>query len=419
MAFTLADPLMNEVDASTLESVRKNVVYNNLFVNTPFQAKLRQAGVFDPFLGGSGMQEGIIFGRPQGSAVRPGQTITITRQQMNTAMIFQPKAYAAWLPIDDWELDDGSGTGGVINSGPAAICDLYSIFMQLLVEMINTMIEMDSFRHGQAAGTGITDNRILDSNGLSEALNNGVDPSWDGNVFTTYGGNTRNGVIGPALNSTPLWCGNSSGGVGQIDTNVLMRLWSQCAITGGNPTLAITNVFGFVAVVNALEAQRRDVSLTQHNVEWKALSFNGMEIYQDPLAPSALSQDFLALTPAGVSGGKAGNNNLIDGAGSNTITSTFKTPIYTNNGVTVATGQPSPTGSNLPCNTTVTVGEVISVLDPKTFKIRPTNKSGWNYGVRSAPMPNNVSLDAMFMRLGTNLYNTQPRQNCHAYGFGS
>lgn len=408
----MADPLYNEIDATNLESVRKNVVFQNLFVDTPFQAKLRRAGVWDPFLGGSGMMEGFIYGRPQGAAVSPGQTVTVTRQQQNTGMKFVPKAYVSWNPLDDWELDDGSGTGGVINSGPAMIANQYQILMENMVEMINTMIEMDSFRHGQATATGVADNRILDSNGLSEALNNGVDPSWDGNYFTTYGGATRNTTIGKALNSTPLFLGTAAGGTGQIDFNALMRMWAQCTVTGGKPDLGITNVLGFVAIANALDAQRRDVSNKNHDIQWDGLNFNSVDIYADPLAPSALAGNFLSLAPAG---GTALNNNLVDGAGNSTQTGTFLSPTFSG----IATGGLNTTGSNIPSNTTITVGEVLFFLEAASFKIRPTNKKGWNYGLRRSPMPNNVSMDALFMRLGTNLYNVMPRHNCQAYGFSA
>ena len=398
----MADPLYNEIEATNLESVRKNVVWDNLFVDTPFQAKLRRAGVWDPFLGGNGMMEGFIYGRPQGAAVAPGSTVTVTRQQQNTGMKFQPKAYVSWAPLDDWELDDGSGTGGVINSGPAMIANQYQIIMETMVQMINTMIEMDSFRHGQPSGTNIAQNRILNSNGLSEALNNGTDPSWDGNIFSTYGGATRNTTIGPALNSVPLWFGNNQGGVGQIDFNALMKMWGACTITGGRPDLGITNVLGFVAVANALDSQRRDVSNTKHDIKWDGLNFNNVDIYADPLAPSSQSSNFLSL---GSGGGQAGNNNLIDGAGSNTVTGTFTSP-----------SAPS-SASNLPASKTCTVGEVLFFLEAESFKIRPTNKKGWNYGLRRAPMPNNVSMDALFMRLGTNLYNVMPRHNSQGFGF--
>jgi hypothetical protein len=420
----LTDPLYNEIDATNLESVRKNVVFDNLFVDTPFQQKLRAAGVLDPFLGGSGMFEGFIYGRVQGAAVAPGSSVAVTRQQLNTAMKFFPKAYVTWAPLDDWELDDGSGTGGVVNSGPAMIANQYQILMENMTMTLNTMIEMDSFRHGQSAGVGITDNRVLNTNGLDEALNNGIDPSVYGNIYSTFGGDTRNGVIGPALNSTPLWLGQTTSGAsptslatngtGQIDVNALTRLWAQCVVTGGQPDLGLTNVFGFTAVVNALDAQRRNTDMKKFDIAYSALTFNNMEIYADPLAPSALAGDFLSLAPTA---GKAGNNNLVDGSGGSTQTSTIVTPQYLNTaGANVAQ---SLTGSNFPSNATCTVGEVLYFLETGSFKLRPTNKKGWNFGLRRSPMPNNVSMDAMFMRLGTNLYNVMPRHNAVAFGFSA
>ncbi len=418
----LTDPLYNEIDATNLESVRKNVVFDNLFIGTPFQQKLKKAGVLDPFLGGSGMFEGYIYGRPQGAAVSPGSTVTVTRQQQNTGMKFLPKAYVSWVPIDDWELDDGSGQGGVINSGPSLIADQYQIMIETMTLMINTMIEMDSFRHGQASGTNIADNRILNTNGLEEALNNAVDPSYYGNIFATYGGNTRNGVIGPALNSTPLWLGAQNNGAssaslgtsgaGQIDVNALTQLWAQCQVTGGKPDIGITNVFGFTCIVNALDAQRRNTDMKKFDIGYEAVTFNGIEIYADPLAPSQKTQYYISL---GSGGGKSGNNNLIDGSGGNTVTSTITTPQYTNAAGTNVTV--SPTNSGLPSNSTCTVGEVLFFLETSSFKIRPTNKKGWNFGLRKSPMPNNVSMDALFERLGTNLYNVMPRHNAVAFGF--
>ena len=79
----------------------------------------------------------------------------------------------------------------------------------------------------------------------------------------------------------------------------------------------------------------------------------------------------------------------------------------------------SPTNSNIPSNTTIQPSEVLYFLEPESFKVRPTNKSGWNYGIRRAPMPNNVSIDAIFMRVSTNLYNAQPRHSAYAFGFNS
>jgi hypothetical protein len=374
------------------------------------------------------MFEGFIYGRVQGAAVAPGSTVSVIRQQLNTGLKFLPKAYVAWAPLDDWELDDGSGTGGVINAGPAMIANQYQILMENMTMMINTMLEMDSYRHGQPTGTGITDNRILNSAGLDEALNNGIDPSPFGNVYSTYGGVTRNGVVGPAMNSTPLWLGQApttgtvaapaAAGVGQIDFNALMRLWAQCIVTGGKPDLGVTNVFGFAAIANALDAQRRDVSNTKHDIQWDGFTFNGVDIYPDPLAPSAVATNFIAIGAG--TGGKSGNANLVDGSGGNTVTSTFVTPQFTQTvGSVTSNIAISGTGSGFPSNATCTCGEVLYFLETGSFKLRPTDKKGWNFGIRRAPMPNNVSMDAMFMRLGTNLYNVMPRHSALALGFSS
>src|ERR1700690_3852314 len=206
MAFVLGDPLYQGYQVANLESVRKNTVWDNLFVDTPGQAKFRRAGGLGPDLGGDGMREPFIYGRPQGRALAPGSTVTVTRQQMVSGLKFQPKAYVSWIPIDDWYLDDGDG-GGVVNSGPARIFDEYQVMIKLMTKTINTMLWMDNFRHGQPSGVGISDNRQYNINGMDEALNNGIDPSVFGNVYSTYGGSTRNGAIGKALNSTPLWLG--------------------------------------------------------------------------------------------------------------------------------------------------------------------------------------------------------------------
>jgi len=48
------DPLYNDIDANTRESIRKNVVNECFFVDTPLQDILRRFGVVEDFLGGSG-----------------------------------------------------------------------------------------------------------------------------------------------------------------------------------------------------------------------------------------------------------------------------------------------------------------------------------------------------------------------------
>jgi hypothetical protein len=209
-----------------------------------------------------------------------------------------------------------------------------------------------------------------------------------------------------------LYLGTPSGGVGQIDFNALMQLWAQCKITGGEPDLGITNVFGFVAIANALDAQRRDISNTKHDIRFDGLSFNGVDIYASPLAPSSQAQNYI---PLAGQNGTAGNNTLVDGSGLSTQLVPFTSPQFTFNGGNVAV---SPTGSNIPSNVVIQPGEYLAFMQAGDFKLRPTNKPGWNFGIRKTQMPNNVSLDAVMVRLGTNLYNPMPRHGALAFGFG-
>lgn len=424
MPFVANDPSFGEIDSTNLESVRKEVLFNNFFVGTPFLEELRRAGVADPYLGGAGMTEVFLYGRPQGAGVNPGQTITVTRQQITDKLKFYEKGYASWFPMDDWEMDDGSGTGGVINSGPAKICDIYAVFMEALVMQLNTMLEMDSFRHGQQSSSTVQDNRYKVSNGLDEALNNGIDTSLYGNRYTSYGQQLRNGAVGSAINVTPLYLGQGvttgtaavpvASGPGQINFGSLIQLWSQCKITGGKPKLGITNVFGFKAIAIALDAYRRDVSNIKHDITWDALNFNGTDIYSDPLAPSATAQYYIPLSG---NAGASGNTSLVDGVGKNTTTVAYTTPQFF--GPTGAAVALSPTNSGLPSNAIIQPSEAVYFLTPNTFKLRTTDKPGWNFGVRRTSQWNNVSVDTIFMRLATNLYCCQPRQNAYAFGFTS
>ncbi len=425
MAFVQTDPTFNEIDSTNLESVRKEVVWNNFFVGTPFLEELRRAGVADPYLGGAGMTEVFLYGRPQGAGVNPGQTITVTRQQITDKLKFYEKGYASWFPMDDWEMDDGSKQGGVINSGPSRICDIYAIFMEALVMQLNTMLEMDSFRHGQQSSAYISDNRYKVSNGLDEALNNGIDLSLFGNIYKSYGQQLRNGAVGASINVTPLYLGQqvttgtaaapATSNPGQINFGSLMQLWSQCKITGGKPKLGITNVFGFKAIAIALDVYRRDISNTKHDITWDALDFNGTQIYSDPLSPSAVAQYYIPLSGNPGASGASGNTSLVDGVGSNTQTIAFTTPQFSNaSGASVTL---SSTNSGLPSNANIQPSEAIYFLTPETFKLRTTDKPGWNFGVRRTSQWNNVSVDTIFMRLATNLYCVQPRQNAYAYGF--
>ena len=420
MPFVQNDPTFSEVDSANLESVRDEVVWNEFFVGYPFLDELRRSGVADPYLGGAGMTEPILYGRPDGSAIDPAQTITLKRQQITDKLKFYEKGYQANFPYSDWDMAPNGQ--GVINSGPSRIFDLYAVFLTACMQTLNTMLEMDSFRHGQNMSTTVSDDRHKASNGLDEALNNAIDTSLYGNRYTNYGEQLRNGAVGKSINVTPWYCGQpnygtsaaapATSGPGQIDFDTLIQLSSQCEIWGGKPKLGITNVFGFKAIAKALFAYYRDVEHTNHDIKWDAFTFNGTTFFKDPLAPSAVAQYYI---PINGSSGVSGNNQLTDGVGSNTATIAYQTPQFYNS--TNAPVNFSPTNSQLPSNALIQPSEAVYFLDPTTFKLRTTDKEEWNFGTRKTQQWNNPSMNALFLKLATNLYCCQPNKNAYAFGF--
>lgn len=416
MAF---DPLYNEIDSSTRESIRKNVINECFFVDTPLQDILRRFGVVEDFLGGSGMVEAFEYARLQGSAVTPGQTVTVTRNQVATAAKFYEKAYATYTQIEDFELD-------VINrAGDTQIIDQRALLEANLVSHLNTMLEMDGYRHGQPSsangGTvGVTDDRSKSSNGFFEGFSNGIDPSPDGNVFTTTGGVTRNGAVGQAFNSTPFYCGLSNGNPGPITYPVLTNVVAQLLTLNGKAKVGITSPFGWAALVNMLRAIAR---VDQQGVKegtdfgWPSVDFFGVKIYADPLAPSGKTWNYLPGGNTAAFGTQAPNTSFVDGSGNTTKLTSYSVPNYFSSGIQVSAGQPSPTGSNFPQGATIQPSEILVLFDPECMKMRPTAEKSWFFATKVKDIPDNVSAANMFMRLGTNLYVNNPRHGLIVSGF--
>ena len=391
------DPTFNELSATTKADIRNAVVWNNYWVDTPLQDHFRRNGVVDPFLGGNSMQETFLYGGPTGGAVSPGQTVTVNRSQIVAAQQFMPKAYASWFSYDDFEMaPDG---GGVMNSGEPAAVDLYQVYVEGLTSRLNTLQELDFFRHGQASatnggGTGVNDDRSLAINGASEGCNDGVTPSWDGNIFTSYGSQVRNGAIGNALNSIPFFFGNSDGTAGQISFEGMLEMYQG---SFDRPDIGVTSKIGYTYIAALYQRQQRyDTSITKGDgIRWKGLQFEDAIIYDDWLTPSAVDPGFL---PTSLVGSVGGQPNL---------TGTFTSPAVT------------PAASHLPASKTITVGETLWFFTGSSWKMRPTNKKEWFFGVRETQAYDNVSMNAMFMKWAGNVYTTIARNNRQGYGFSS
>ena len=385
----MADPTFDQLAAITLPELRDDVVYDNFFVETAWLRKLRASGALEEFMGGLFMQTPFMYNRVNGGAYAPGSDVTVEQVQILAATAFVPKAYKEDVPLNLWR------TNVIQGSGPAVKVKEIDAYMTNAVQALNTDIAIDFYRHGQNI-TG--SNRNLFINGMSEALNDGINPSWDGNVFTTYGGQLRNGVVGNTLNSIPIWCGSPTGAPGQVTFKVLVEAYHNCVQA---PDVGLCNKALFSYLQERQETKQRyeletDITIgVGGDAVASGMKIMSAYIFLDKLAPST---KYGTILPSNLS------------QTTSMSPSNFTSP-------TLSATQSKI--SNMPSATTLQPGEPFFWLRSKGWKLRPTNDSEYNFNftppIRSQ---NNPDLIVMFLKAGLNAYTVSPRDNAQLYGIG-
>ncbi len=379
----MADPTFDQISATTLADLRDDVLYDNFFVDSAWLRKLRVSGALDEFLGGTLMQTPFQYDRVSGGAIAPGSDITVVQKQIIAATAFVPKEYIEQVPLNLFR------TNVIQGSGPAVKVKEIDAYMTNAVQALNTDLAIDFYRHGQNLAAS---NRIIFLNGISEALNDGVNPSWDGNVFTTYGGQLRNGVVGNVLNSVPTWVGDAAGNPGQITYKVLVEAYLNCV---QRPDIGLCNKALYAYLLERQEPKQRFEMQQDVTIGMAGLKLLDAMIFEDKLAPST---KYGTILPSGLS------------QTTSISPSTFTTPTLSAAQVAV---------SNMPSNTAVKPGEVFFWLRAKGWKLRPSADPEYNFNftppIRSQT---NADLVVMFLKAALNAYTTSPRDNWQLFGIG-
>jgi hypothetical protein len=372
------------ISATTLADMRDDIVYDNFFVDTAWLRKLRVSGALEEFLGGSIMQTPFQYNRVNGGAIAPGSDVAVEQVQIIAATAFVPKEYIEQVPLNLFQ------TNVIQGGGPAVKVKLVDTYMTNAVQALNTDIAIDFYRHGQNI-TG--SNRTIYINGISEALNDGINNSWDGNVFTTYGGQTRNGAVGNTMNSVPLWGGDQAGNPGQISYKFLVEAYLNCV---QRPDIGLTNKAFYAYLLERQEPKQRFGLEQDISIGMSGLKLLDAFIFEDKLCPST---KFGTLLPSNLS-----------------QTTAIKPTVFTT--ATLTTAQQAI--SNLPSNTLLSsVGEVFFWLRAKGWKLRPSADPEYDFNftppIRSQT---NADLIVMFLKAALNAYTTSPRDNEQIYGIG-
>lgn len=341
------DPILDELNLTTLKEVYPKVVEDNFFLDTPLEAYIRDHCLV-PFGGGAFSQQTFLYAPMIGGSYSKGDTWNVTKRQTLAGVAFDMRKYYVAVPeyLEDIEIE---------NKGPLAVFSLLDIDLRNAMQTISAIVAVDMSLHGRATAASIVGNRPKAMNGWIEALNDGVVPGWEGSLFTSYGTQARNGAIGSVLNSTPYFVGNLDGTTGPISYNVLEETYQDCSIGREEPNLGVGNKAVYSYIKERMQPQQR---FTQEKDPYFGVSgfrFNSAMILKDNYFPSL----------------KYGKNDPDLG---NYLTSTFTSPASTDASSYVVTA------SNMPASTTINVGEVFCWFNTKKILFRVSNSREFGFG---------------------------------------
>ena len=337
----MPDPILDPVNVVTYKEIWDKVIEDNFFLDTPLHAYIRDHCLAS-FAGGAFMQNNFIYRPMIGGAYARGDNFNITKRQTLSATVFDPKYYEVSVPEYLEEIE-------VLNKGGLAVASLVEIDLKNAMNTLNALLAVAESLHGQASGGGVVGNRPKHINGWIEAVNNGIDPGWDGSIFTAYGTQLRNGAVGSALNGNIFWCGDAAGNAGQITYTKLEEFYQTCSIGSEEPDLIVGNKAVYAYMKERLEARQRFAQEVDPYWGVRSFRFNSAMVLKDDYFPSE----------------KYGVNDPDLG---NWLTGSFTTPA-------------SPTAaSNLPATTAVDVAEVLAFFNTKKILLRVADSREFGFG---------------------------------------
>jgi len=235
--------MLDELNITTLKEMYPLVVQDNFFLNAPFLAYLRGQGAFVPFGGGATIQQTFLWRGLQNDAYSPGEDFTPVRRQILASANFNPKFYVALIVeyLEDLE---------VFNVGPNAIFSIIETDLAAAMSSLTSRISVMFSQNGQTAA------RAKHLNGWPEAINDGVFPSWDNNIYTSYGGQARS-EVGNAYNSTPRFLGNADGSMGKMDYKELNTGYMDVNIGMEQPDIGVGNKAIVAHIEELMEPKQR------------------------------------------------------------------------------------------------------------------------------------------------------------------
>jgi len=373
------DPNVAELNAVTLFEIYPKTIEDEFFLAAPLLAYFRDHCLV-PFTGGSFMQAPFRYAPLIGGFYAPGAGFNTIKRTTIAALQFDTRYAYVSIPEYKEEIQ-------VEQKGELAVASLLDADMQNGMDTINAIYAVALAQSGQGV-------RSLAVNGWSEIINDGITPSWDGNIYTSYGLQLRNGAIGSVLNSIPVYCGDALGNPGVADYSVYEEGYQDATIGKKEPNLMCANKAAIAYVKEKLVVQQRFQQ--ERDPVWGVMGFrfNNAMVLKDDYFPSL----------------KYGQVDPVLGSWR---TGTFVSPGTTANGGTAAAT------SNLPvAGTVVTVGEVVAMFNTFDFLFRVTDNEEFGFGFSGfVPAQDNTKVVGQVKAMA-NVENISPRTQKQFYGIG-
>jgi hypothetical protein len=276
----------------------------------------------------------------------------------------------------------------VLNTGDLSVFSLLETDVANAYQTISAIMALDLQQNGSlAARAGIN------INGWVEIYNDGIVPSYDGNIYTQYGTAARNGNVRKALNGNVYWCGDPNGAPGTISYPVMNAGYNLCRRGKEEPDLMVGNKPVISFVENRIQPAQRfgqeAASVRDPYFGATGFRFKNAIVMQDDYMPSAKGYPYSDATNGGL-----GNN----------LTGTVQTPN--------TAGLPN----NFPQNKTCTVGEVLLILNTSRLRFRVSNSKEFGFNPTDFIRTPDTTRVASQLKAAVNLEGTAPWTGCQMYG---
>ncbi len=261
--------LLDDVNTVTTKTIMPGVV-DNFFRAGPLIAYLK--GRFSRKWVGPQIQENYMYAPMRGGAYKKGATFNITKRQTRSGMLFTPRYYETNVTeyLEDVEVEQ---------TGPNAMFSIVKTDMAEAALTLSAILEIAAYHHGQALPG---DDRSAEINGLEEALTDGVNLTWTGATFPSYGGQTR-ADVSPALNS-PTGLINPS--VTTMSFRALQHSYLSTTIGSEHPQIGVTTNRG-LGYISETFLPHQIVDTVDPEINWPGLKFNQARIVVSQYAPGA------------------------------------------------------------------------------------------------------------------------------------